>query len=77
MSSKLPLNQDYYGSALTEYGSDNLYRVDGDVGGKIAPGALFRIYGSVNGADTQQTFGKRRRDTVSAAARGLNRKTEP
>jgi iron complex outermembrane receptor protein len=66
-SSKLPLDRDFYGAASATYGSYNLYRVDADMGGHIADTALWRLYGSVNGADTQQSYGKRRRETVSGA----------
>lgn len=66
-SSKLPLDHDLYGAVSGTYGTYNLYRADADVGGRIGKGALWRIYGSVNGADTQQSYGKRRRETVSGA----------
>lgn len=65
--SKLPLERDFYGAASGTYGNYDLYRVDADVGGRIAPGAAWRLYGSVNGVDDQQTYGKRRRETVSGA----------
>jgi iron complex outermembrane receptor protein len=67
LSSKLPLDQDFYGAVAGTYGTYDLYRVDADVGGRIGDGALWRLYGSANGADTQQTFGERRRETVSGA----------
>ena len=66
-SSKLPLGSDFYGSAAGTYGTYNLYRIDADVGGRAGKDVLWRIYGSANGADSQQTFGKRRRETVSGA----------
>jgi iron complex outermembrane receptor protein len=66
-SSKLPLDRAFYGAVSGTYGSYDLYRIDADVGGRIGQGALWRLYGSVNGADTQQEFGKRRRETVSGA----------
>jgi len=66
-SSKLPLDRAFYGAVSGTYGNDDLYRVDADVGGKIGDGALWRLYGSVNGAHDQQTYGKRRRETVSGA----------
>jgi len=66
-SSKLPLDRSFYGAASGTYGNYDLYRVDADLGGRIGRGALWRVYGSVNGADQQQQFGKRRRETVSAA----------
>lgn len=65
--SKLPLDRAFYGAASGTYGTDHLYRIDGDVGGRLGDGELWRVYGSVNGADDQQRFGKRRRETVSAA----------
>ncbi|MFX8801505.1 TonB-dependent siderophore receptor, partial [Acinetobacter baumannii] len=67
MSSKLPLDRDLYGAVAATYGTYNLYRLDADVGGRLAPGVSWRLYGSANGADTQQSFGKRRRQTVSGA----------
>ncbi|WP_420137802.1 TonB-dependent siderophore receptor [Sphingomonas sp.] len=66
-SSKLPLDRDLYGAASGTYGTFNLYRFDADVGGRAAPGVLWRLYGSANGADTQQKFGKRERQTISGA----------
>lgn len=68
--SKLPIDRDFYGAASASYGTYNLYRFDADVGGKIGDGdgsVLWRLYGSANGADTQQDFGKRERQTVSGA----------
>ncbi|WP_018075775.1 TonB-dependent siderophore receptor [Novosphingobium nitrogenifigens] len=67
MTSKLPLDKEFYGSASATYGTYNLYRVDADVGGKLSDRFSARLYGSVNGADTQQYFGKRVRQTVSGA----------
>jgi len=67
LSSKLPLASDGYGAVSGTYGSYDLYRIDGDVGGRLTPGIAWRVYGSVNGAHTQQRFGKRERQTVSAA----------
>jgi iron complex outermembrane receptor protein len=66
-SSKLPLDRASYGAVSGTYGTYDLYRVDADVGGRLGDGELWRVYGSVNGADQQQQFGKRRRETVSAA----------
>jgi iron complex outermembrane receptor protein len=65
--SKLPLDRAFYGSAAATYGSFDLYRVDGDVGGRVSDSVLWRLYGSVNGSHDQQQFGVRRRQTVSAA----------
>jgi iron complex outermembrane receptor protein len=65
--SKLPLDRDFYGATSASYGTDQLYRVDADVGGRLGDGELWRVYGSVNGADDQQRFGKRRRETISVA----------
>lgn len=65
--SKLPLDRDFYGAFAGTYGNYDLYRVDGDVGGRIGGDALWRLYGSVNGSHDQQTYGKRRRETVSGA----------
>ena len=67
ISSKLPLDQGFYGAVSGTYGTYNLYDVEADVGGKIDSGVLWRVYGAVNGADTQQSFGVRRRQTVSGA----------
>ncbi|MEG8044287.1 TonB-dependent siderophore receptor [Sphingomonas faeni] len=66
-SSKLPLDQSLYGAIGGTYGNYDLYRVDADIGGRTGDGVLWRINGSANGADTQQKFGKRERQTVSAA----------
>lgn len=68
MTSKLPLDKALYGSVAATYGSYNLYRVDADLGGKLSDTLSARIYGSINGASTQQTYGSRARQTVSAAA---------
>jgi iron complex outermembrane receptor protein len=65
--SKLPIDRAFYGAVSGTFGNDDLYRVDADVGGRLGDGALWRLYGSVNGAHDQQTYGKRRRETVSAA----------
>jgi iron complex outermembrane recepter protein len=67
MSSKLPTDQAFYGSAAATYGSYGLYRFDGDLGGKLTDTLALRVYGSLNGADTQQYFGSRARQTISAA----------
>ncbi|KQN28975.1 TonB-dependent siderophore receptor [Sphingomonas sp. Leaf38] len=66
-SSKLPLDQALYGAISGTYGNYDLYRVDADLGGRAGEGVLWRINGSANGADTQQKFGKRERQTISAA----------
>ena len=66
-SSKLPLDQALYGAISGTYGNYDLYRVDADLGGRAGEGVLWRINGSVNGADTQQKFGKRERQTISGA----------
>ncbi|WP_443478235.1 TonB-dependent siderophore receptor [Novosphingobium aerophilum] len=65
--SKLPIDRDFYGAVSGTYGNYNSYRLDGDVGGKAGEDVLWRVYGSVNGADAQQRYGKRRRQTVSGA----------
>ena len=65
--SKLPLERDFYGAVAGTYGTFDLYRVDADIGGRISDDALWRLYGSVNGAHSQQRFGYRRRYTVSGA----------
>ncbi|MEG3082228.1 TonB-dependent siderophore receptor [Sphingomonas sp. PB2P12] len=67
--SKLPLDRDLYGAVSGTYGSYDLYRVDADIGGRAGSGVLWRVYGSANGADDQQTQGqgKRERQTISAA----------
>ncbi|WP_174278875.1 TonB-dependent siderophore receptor [Sphingomonas bacterium] len=66
LSSKLPLDQQFYGAVSGTYGTYDLYRVDADIGGK-AGSVLWRVYGSANGAHTQQTFSARERQTVSGA----------
>jgi iron complex outermembrane receptor protein len=66
-SSKLPLDQALYGAISGTYGNYDLYRVDADLGGRAGEGVLWRINGSANGADTQHKFGKRERQTISAA----------
>jgi iron complex outermembrane receptor protein len=65
--SKLPINRDFYGAVSGTYGNYSNYRIDGDVGGKVGETVLWRLYGSANGADAQQRYGKRRRETVSGA----------
>jgi len=65
--SKLPIDREFYGAVSGTYGNYSSYRVDGDVGGKAGESVLWRLYGSVNGADAQQRYGKRRRQTVSGA----------
>ena len=69
LTSKLPIDAKFYGNVEGTYGTFDLYRVDGDVGGRANEDGtiLYRLYGSINGADAQQTFGKRRRYTGSAA----------
>lgn len=67
LSSKLPIDRDFYGAVSATYGNYDLYRVDADVGGKLTPNIGWRIYGSANGAHTQQDFGKRERETISGA----------
>jgi len=64
--SKLPIDRDFYGAVSASYGNYDAYRVDGDVGGNV-DGVLYRFYGSANGADSQQTYGKRERQTLSGA----------
>ena len=66
IDSKLPQQQDFYGSVAGTYGSYDLYRADADVGGRTGQVA-YRLYGSVNGSHSQTQFGKRRRETVSGA----------
>ena len=66
-SSKLPIDQDFYGAASATYGTYSLYRADADIGGRAGKGVSWRLYGSANGADTQQSYGKRRRETISGA----------
>lgn len=67
LSSKLPGADETFGSVEATYGTYNLYRLDGDIGGSLSPGIRYRVSGSINGADTQQTFGDRRRYTISPA----------
>lgn len=66
ISSKLPLQRAFYGALAGTYGNYDLYRIDADLGGRSGAVA-YRLYGSVNGADTQQRYGKRRRQTISGA----------
>ena len=68
MSSKLPVAAPLYGAIEGTYGTFDLYRVDADLGGSAGDDLLWRVYGSANGADTQQRFAKRERQTISAAA---------
>ncbi len=65
--SKLPLERDFYGAVSGTYGNYDLYRVDADVGGRVSPDVAWRLYGSVNGSHDEQTYGKRRRETLSGA----------
>ena len=65
--SKLPLAQDFYGSVAATGGTFDLYRFDGDIGGKLSDNVLWRVYGSANGAHDQQEFGEQRRQVISAA----------
>ena len=65
--SKLPLDRSIYGAVSATGGSFDLYRFDGDVGGRFSDTALWRVYGSVNGAHDQQHYGERARQTISAA----------
>jgi iron complex outermembrane receptor protein len=65
--SKLPLDRAFYGAIAGTYGNFDLYRIDGDVGGRASDNTLWRVYGSVNGAHDQQRYGTRRRQTASAA----------
>jgi len=65
--SKLPLDRDFYGAVSGTYGNYDLYRIDADIGGKISDSAQWRFYGSANGANAQQTYGRRERQTVSGA----------
>lgn len=67
LSSKMPEDRDFYGSVAGTYGNYDLYRVDADIGGKAGDRVLWRVYGSVNGAHTQQTFSRRERETISGA----------
>lgn len=66
-SSKLPLDVPLYGTVDGTYGSYDLYRLDADIGGRAGDLVLWRLYGSANGSDTQQRFGRRERQTVSGA----------
>jgi len=67
MSSKLPDSAQEHGSLSAAYGTFDLFRLDGDVGGKLGERVLYRVSGSINGANTQQSFGTRRRYTISPA----------
>lgn len=67
MNSKMPLDKSFYGAASATYGTYNLYRVDADVGGKLSDKVAVRLYGSANGADTQQYYGSRARQTLNGA----------
>lgn len=66
-TSKLPVDGPMFGSIAGTYGSYDLYRLDLDVGGRAGEHVLWRLYGSANGADTQQQFARRERQTVSGA----------
>ncbi|WP_404338780.1 TonB-dependent siderophore receptor [Sphingomonas sp. MMS12-HWE2-04] len=66
LTSKLPIDRESYGAVSATYGNYDLYRVDADIGG-TAGIVGWRVYGSANGAHTQQTFGKRERETISGA----------
>jgi iron complex outermembrane receptor protein len=66
-SSKLPVDAPLYGAVAGTYGEFDLYRLDADVGGQAGDDVLWRVYGSANGADTQQRFARRERQTVSGA----------
>lgn len=66
-SSKLPVDVPLYGGIAGTYGEYDLYRVDADLGGRAGDDVLWRVYGSANGADTQQRFARRERQTVSGA----------
>jgi iron complex outermembrane receptor protein len=66
-ASKLPLDAPIYGAVAGTYGSYNLYRFDGDIGGQTGSKVLWRLYGSLNGANQQQDYGKRERQTISGA----------
>ena len=68
MSSKLPVAVPLYGAIEGTYGTFDLYRIDADLGGSAGDDLLWRVYGSANGADTQQRFAKRERQTIAAAA---------
>lgn len=67
LSSKLPLDRSFYGAVSGTYGTYDLYRADVDVGGKAGSSVLWRIYGSANGAHTQQDFSRRERQTINGA----------
>lgn len=67
MTSKLPLDKDLYGAVSASLGNYDLYRLDADMGGKVGENIGYRLYASANGAHTQQTWGKRERQTVSGA----------
>ncbi|MHC9418740.1 TonB-dependent siderophore receptor [Sphingomonas citri] len=66
-SSKLPVDAPLYGAVAASYGTFDLYRVDADIGGRAGESVMWRVYGSVNGADTQQRFSRRERQTISGA----------
>lgn len=66
-SSKLPIDSPLYGAVAATYGTYDLYRIDADLGGSAGDDVRWRVYGSANGADTQQRFSRRERQTASAA----------
>jgi iron complex outermembrane receptor protein len=66
-SSKLPVDLPLYGAVAGTYGEYDLYRLDADIGGQAGSDVLWRVYGSANGADTQQRFARRERQTLSGA----------
>lgn len=67
MSSKLPTDQRFYGGINTTDGMFDLYRVDADVGGFATDDGLvrYRIYGTVNGQQTQLSKTGSRRFSIS------------
>jgi iron complex outermembrane receptor protein len=66
-NSKLPIDRSFYGAVSGSYGNYDFYRADADIGGAISPTVLWRVYGSANGGHDQQTYGRRERQTGSAA----------
>ena len=69
LSSKLPIDKQFYGDITTTGGSFDLYRVDADVGGYATKdgSVQYRLYGTVNGQHSQLARTGSRRFSISPA----------
>lgn len=67
LSSKLATADKFYGSLTATGGSFDLYRVDGDIGGWATKDGFvrYRLYGTVNGSDSQLSQTVNRRYSIS------------